>query len=82
MSLIPGCFSCLWNSLRQVFLPENGANTDHTEFIAKKKSTSSTENTLGQVNKCPLTVSLTVISLLFIQKISADEGKGIEYLNT
>lgn len=78
LSLIPGCFSCLWNSLRQVFLPENGANnnTYHTVFIARKKSTQSTDNTLGQVKKCPLTISLTIILLLFFQKVSADEGEG------
>lgn len=37
------------------------------------KSTCSIESTVGHVKKCPVTVSLTIILLLLIHKIFADE---------
>ena len=79
LSLIPGCFSCLKSSPGQVFLSENGDNnsTYPTVFIARRKSTYGMENTAGYVNKCPLTVSLTIILLLFTHKVFADGGEDM-----
>lgn len=49
---------------------------------AGMKSMNIIENTVKHVNRCPMTVSLTIILLLFIHKIFTDEEEKDNILST